>query len=1283
MSYFSNNKIYDKYILDGTVSPNQSPYTKDIIEIFNNQIFYLDLSNIIFTCSDDSVSNQQFTKLRIDWGDGHSDVLSKPLSSKASTISTYDPISWKQQQHLYNVEKRYEYDEGISAASLPKIEVTLYNTFNDRVKIYIPYKMVYKTIYDIGSKFSLVSANVNNRNLVSYVLKQHKDDTMLIISSGDWERHHGQIVQRIHDIKNMSSADYSNEFVNEDSIVWNWKSVPQVQMTINLVGDYFQCKFQQRTINVQEWTPRCQKLGYENETIETQIIDFKNKYFKTENKLERGIYKLWLDMVGINQIEGQSQTIYKVIPQDSYTAPSKLQSRNTFVQFDYSTQDGLNYITSPQFNVTYTLGNYQFQVTPNMIKSAKVIFELNSISKIHTDGGNGYQDVTDDVSFEFDLPFSPTPINDYVIKNYDKIIAKKEAQTTKIINNRNGFIDIDRTINFIDIPQIKKIEIGFCEFEQRFDQTDAFTVDNYIGFKSTIDDDQSISINGLSIDTSRFYKVYNRTAYIQHDGIIYDITISEPSIMINCYDNTNGFEIDEVTFTDDEIRFENYIGIDGIIYPKNIFATVNDVSTVYQLTDVPVVNKQSLINTQKLVIDTSSIPDGIYTTKIIVQDVLGNVQQKIYNDESELQLPIFTVKYPIGEIQSLTIDIDDEKFDELTVNWSVENETQTDQMSIKIGDIVNLRQSADKFDDGVKNDYNYSYTIPTYKIPDGDLTVDVNNIVNMTLFGGDRRTSKTITKDFNYKRPNVTITDVNPYIVVANEKITTMCDIVAKEQYDRRLSEIKLKNDQKDIDNLTNLSWSGDISKVKNKSIYIVGYDRTDKIHKRSSTIQETTPCVISDLIYDLEDDKKSYSMLKNSSTVETINNYSMKYQRESEGKKMTLGQLKSQSLVDINKNCYYRRLSDGKRFYGYVNETTYELPYYVIDGVKKYIAFTPQKYFYEIKTDAASETANRHNYYRFVGDKSINQKVDNKNDDEKFELIKLVDAEKYIVGEKQLVQTKYDSENDIGIINFYIREYHDPYEKDSKYVDGGIITSNIYIKDANGGNVIKKVEYTNEKQRPISIEVPLGDYTAYIQNVNLFVKSDKEMYTYNDVISIGPKPEDCITFTKVNQIISPSGTFRYNIAWQLHHKQVTQFELHIKQYYTEVENGADITVGEVTYKTWIFEGNTYVIDNGVIKQYYENSATEKLQQYMGSVLRVQNDQIIANENQFVYNVMDLNYYIPLTQFRGGSAKHKLWVTLKSPYIKWEQEDESLRKIDIPEVIPDSSDDTNTSQSQS
>jgi hypothetical protein len=58
MSYFIDNRIHDKYIIDGVFSEIESPYMRDVIEIFNNENFNLDLSNIVFKCSDISIDNQ-------------------------------------------------------------------------------------------------------------------------------------------------------------------------------------------------------------------------------------------------------------------------------------------------------------------------------------------------------------------------------------------------------------------------------------------------------------------------------------------------------------------------------------------------------------------------------------------------------------------------------------------------------------------------------------------------------------------------------------------------------------------------------------------------------------------------------------------------------------------------------------------------------------------------------------------------------------------------------------------------------------------------------------------------------------------------------------------------------------------------------------------------------------------------------------------------------------------------------------------------------------------------
>jgi hypothetical protein len=162
----------------------------DTIEIFNNEKLRIDFSKIDYRCSAFNIQNQELSKIVVDWGDGKIDRLSKSLMDKSSSIGTYDPISWKQATHLFNVDKRYEYStDNINV--LPKIKITLYNTFNDKVNIFIPYKVIYKSIYDIGTHFSMLNANVTNSNLTSYVLKENKDNTIVIASTRDWKKIYG------------------------------------------------------------------------------------------------------------------------------------------------------------------------------------------------------------------------------------------------------------------------------------------------------------------------------------------------------------------------------------------------------------------------------------------------------------------------------------------------------------------------------------------------------------------------------------------------------------------------------------------------------------------------------------------------------------------------------------------------------------------------------------------------------------------------------------------------------------------------------------------------------------------------------------------------------------------------------------------------------------------------------------------------------------------------------------------------------------------------------------
>lgn len=172
MSYFSNNKLYHYYeVIDSNVSSDS--IIKDTIEVLNNETIRFDFSKLNVYAPIYGVLNSvdvETIKIIVDWGDGTIDRLTKPLVSNSSTIGTYRPNQWKSIEHLFNVEKKYDYKTD-DIQYLHKITITAYNTFNDKFVIQIPYKILYKTIYDLGSEMALFSANTTNTNKVSYTLK--------------------------------------------------------------------------------------------------------------------------------------------------------------------------------------------------------------------------------------------------------------------------------------------------------------------------------------------------------------------------------------------------------------------------------------------------------------------------------------------------------------------------------------------------------------------------------------------------------------------------------------------------------------------------------------------------------------------------------------------------------------------------------------------------------------------------------------------------------------------------------------------------------------------------------------------------------------------------------------------------------------------------------------------------------------------------------------------------------------------------------------------------------
>ena len=152
--YYYDKKIYDTYTISELFVTNTT-YTKGIIEICNNEEFKVDMSTTKFGSSLSGVNNVELNKIIIDWGDGTKTKLNRPINHTISTISNLKEDDWKKASHTFNIDKRNIYLTDDSQF-LPKITIKIYSTFNDVVNIIIPYKIVYKSLYDLGTGFELL-----------------------------------------------------------------------------------------------------------------------------------------------------------------------------------------------------------------------------------------------------------------------------------------------------------------------------------------------------------------------------------------------------------------------------------------------------------------------------------------------------------------------------------------------------------------------------------------------------------------------------------------------------------------------------------------------------------------------------------------------------------------------------------------------------------------------------------------------------------------------------------------------------------------------------------------------------------------------------------------------------------------------------------------------------------------------------------------------------------------------------------------------------------------------
>lgn len=392
MSYFYNNKLYEYYEVTDKYSGSGTIKRQSFIEIINNESIFFDLTELEVMAESVDILNYnsiETIKIHIDWGDGNEDRLSKPLLSSKSYIGAYKPKSWKTISHMFNANYRYEYATN-DINYLHKITITAYNSCNDKLVIIVPYKFLYKTLYDLGSEVSLFSANTTNTNTVSYTLKQNQSDSLFVVNSLDWRQIYGDEEKKL--IEESVSQEFSDEFINEDQIVWDWKTVPVVtlypnaQEALNLI----ECSFTEKNAgSIEDWQPCLELLNDSGNRKITCNKSQTNYYFSAvmdngQKDFESGVYRFSLNpLTGVNGVVSSSDYYYvlyntliyprQLRQQDSQNKIIDINTSNKTIKFYYTLPN--NHYLSSLKKAELTLQGFD-KSTDTILEDVKIVYDL-------------------------------------------------------------------------------------------------------------------------------------------------------------------------------------------------------------------------------------------------------------------------------------------------------------------------------------------------------------------------------------------------------------------------------------------------------------------------------------------------------------------------------------------------------------------------------------------------------------------------------------------------------------------------------------------------------------------------------------------------------------------------------------------------------------------------------------------------------------------------------------------------------------------------------------------
>ena len=373
MSYFYNNVQYESYIIDETFFSNyEKPVVLPLIEIFNKEIVNFNFSNVVIDCSDKNIKEAKINKILIDYGDGSFETLTEKLSSIKSSIGDFISKNWKETSHTFSTSKKHIYQNIKNVESYPQITITFFNLYNDKFIFIIPYKILYRSFYEEGGRFTLMDAHVGNNNITSFTIREIKNNSVLVISSKNFS----EDVLYYTDPSSLVDAtdDY---YVDDEEMLWNWSTIPEVEILkcephFNIeTGKWnVNLEWKEKNINLYKFEIWRKKLGTDDEPIG---VVFSFDTLSTIDILtENGIYQYTFKLMGINDLSNE-MTVYVKCQESS---PSTIYS-----PLDMNVIDGE--IFDKSFDVNFVIdknSSTEMPITFDMYKKFDIILKEKNTS---------------------------------------------------------------------------------------------------------------------------------------------------------------------------------------------------------------------------------------------------------------------------------------------------------------------------------------------------------------------------------------------------------------------------------------------------------------------------------------------------------------------------------------------------------------------------------------------------------------------------------------------------------------------------------------------------------------------------------------------------------------------------------------------------------------------------------------------------------------------------------------------------------------------------------------